>query len=222
MFSDLKHIPTAWAKAWANRSFRNQLITSILLFILALINNLYYLRIWQDRLGIQINDLVLNHLPPRDFSWAIFMIEYPTVILVALYVLPYPNRLVKGVQTFALIFLARTIAIYLLPLEPPKDMLFLQDPIAGILLHSQDTVVTKDLFFSGHISALAALYLISVNKYVKHWALLATIVVSVLILCQHVHYSMDVAFAPLASYLCYQFVLYIHRETKYGLELKDA
>lgn len=222
MFSELKNIPAAWSKAWVSKSFRNQLITSVLVFITVAIYNFHFLRLWQDRPGILINDLLLNHLSPIDFSWPIFFIEYTTVWLVFIFVLPYPDRLVKGIQAFSFVFLARTITIYLFPLEPPRDMIFLNDPLAGFFLHRPDSVVTKDLFFSGHISALATLYLVSINKNIKRWSFIATIIVAFMILCQHVHYSMDVFFAPIVSYICYKMVTYIHSQTKYGLELQDA
>jgi len=67
---------------------------------------------------------------------------------------------------------------------------------------------------------LALLVLISPNKYVKAWALAATIIVGTLILWQHVHYSLDVVFAPLASFVSYKVILFIHRESRYGLELQ--
>lgn len=222
MFNELKNIPKAWSKAWVSKSFRNQFITSILVFVTVAIYNFHFLRLWQERPGILVNDLVLNHLHPIDFSWPIFFLEYSTIWLVLVFVLPYPDRLIKGIQTFSFVFLARTISIYLLPLEPPRDMIFLNDPLAGVLLHSPDVVVTKDLFFSGHVSALAILFLVSVNRFVKGWTFVVTIIVSFMILFQHVHYSMDVLFAPIASYFCYRLVTYIHRETKLGLELKDA
>lgn len=222
MFTELRQIPEAWSRVWGSRGFRNQLVLSILVFVAVALHNFHYLRLWQERPGILINDLVLNQLPPFDFSWVIFALEYSTILLVFVFVLPYPERLVKGIQIFALVFIARTMCIYLVPLEPPKDMVFLYDPIAELLLHTKDSVVTKDLFFSGHVSALAALMLVSANVYVKRWAALVTFVVGVLIMWQHVHYSMDVVFAPIVSYMSYRLVNYFHTETKYGLQLQDV
>jgi hypothetical protein len=66
------------------------------------------------------------------------------------------------------------------------------------------------------------LMLIATNKYIKAYAFACIIIVGVLIMWQHVHYSMDVIFAPLVSYVSYKVILYIHRETRYGLELADS
>jgi hypothetical protein len=222
MFAELKQIPEAWSKAWCSRSFRNQLILSLLFCIGVGVHQFHFLRLWQLRSGIQVNDFILNLFPPADFSIPIFFFEYSTILLVFVFVLATPDRLVKGLQMFALIFLARTVAVFLIPLEQPKDMIPLNDPMANLLLHTPDVFVTKDLFFSGHISAIALLMLIATNRYIRMYAFASVLIVGVLIMWQHVHYSMDVVFAPLVSYISYKFILYIHRETKYGLELADA
>jgi hypothetical protein len=222
MLHELKYIPTAWKNVRGSKSFRNQLIFAVLLFVLAHLHNFYCLRLWQGRPGIQINDFVLNMMPPMDFSLLIFCVEYSAILLGAAFVLVYPAQFVKGLQMFALMILARTISIYLVALEPPKDMVALYDPVANLFLHTRETFVTKDLFFSGHIGALAIVMFITINKYVKAYIMVATIIVGILLMWQHVHYSSDVLFAPLASYVAYRFVNYIHRETHYGLEVENA
>jgi hypothetical protein len=222
MLSDLKYIPEAWSKAWSSRSFRNQLALSLLLLIGVGMHQFHFLRVWQSRPGIQINDMILNLLPPHDFSIPIFFLEYSTLLLVFISLLSIPDRLVKGFQMFALALFARTVSVYLIPLEQPSDMVPLNDPMANLLLHTEEVFVSKDLFFSGHVLAITLLMLIAADKYLKTYALMAAAVVGVLIMWQHVHYSMDVLFAPLVSYASYKFILYIHRETRYGLELADA
>jgi hypothetical protein len=222
MFSELKHIPEVWRQARQSKSVRNQLLFSVTFFAIVCLHNFHYLRVWQFRPGIQLNDMLLNQLPPHDFSMPIFLLEYSTVLLVFIFTLPHPDRLIKGIQMFALIILARTVTIYFVPLEPPKDMVLLLDPVANFFLHSEDVFVTKDLFFSGHISALSLLMLIAVNRQVKTWALVTTVLVAILIMWQHVHYSSDVLFAPLVSYAAYRFINYLHTQTKYGLEWQDA
>jgi hypothetical protein len=222
MLTELKYIPEAWSKAWSSRSFRNQLVLSVLLLIGVGMHQFHYLRVWQARPGIQIHDLLLNMLPPHDFSIPIFILEYSTLLLVFISLLSIPDRLVKGFQMFSLMLFARTVSVYLIPLEQPIDMVNLNDPMANLLLHTKDVFVSKDLFFSGHIGAISLLMLVAVNRYLKIYALVAAVIVGVLIMWMHVHYSMDVLFAPLVSYTSYKFVLYIHRETRYGLELADA
>ncbi len=222
MFSELKYIPEVWSQAWRSRSFRNQLVLSLLLLVGAAMHQFHYLRVWQLRPGIQINDLILNLFTPLDFSVPIFILEYSTMLMVFIFVLTNPNRLVKGFQMFALIFFARTLSVYMVPLDAPGDMIPLNDPMASLLLHTNEVFVCKDLFFSGHVSAITLLMLITENKYLKAYGFMSAVVVSVLIMWQHVHYSSDVIVAPMVSYAAYKFILYIHRETKYGLELADA
>src|ERR1035437_5892689 len=155
MFEDLIHMPEAWNKALSSRSFRNQFAMTLLVFAGICLHNFHYLRLWQVRPGVQINDVILNQLPPFDFSLGIFLLEYATLLTVFLFTITHPDRFVKGLQMFGLIILARTMSVYFVALEPPKDMIPLLDPVANFFLHSKDTFVTKDLFFSGHVSALA-------------------------------------------------------------------
>ncbi len=222
MLEELQRIPAAWRSVRGSRSFRNQLVFALLLFVVAHLHNFYCLRIWQERPGTVINDIILNLLPPSDFSLPIFFFEYSALLLAVLFIIPYPDRLVKGLQMYALMIVARTVSIYLVPLEPPRDMVALWDPMANLFLHTSTTFVTKDLFFSGHIATLSLVLLLVENRYVKSWIFFCTVVVGSLILWQHVHYSTDVAFAPLVSYAAYRFVLYIHRQTQYGLEVSNS
>ncbi|MCX6199174.1 MAG: phosphatase PAP2-related protein [Bacteroidetes bacterium] len=222
MTHELHRIPQAWSRAWDSKAFRNQFALSVLFFIGVSLHQFHFLRLWQLRPGIQVNDLILNFLPPHDFSMFIFFFEYSTMLMVFIFLLPLPERLIKGIQMFALILFARTATIYLFPLEPPRDMIFLNDPMATFFLHTKDIVVTKDLFFSGHVSALALLFLLTTDKWLKKYAAIAAVLVSSMIMCQHVHYSMDVLFGALVSYTAYKLVFYFHTQTKYGLELKDA
>lgn len=222
MTHELQRIPQAWSRAWESRSFRNQFALSLLLFIGVSLHQFHFLRLWQLRPGIQVNDLILNFLPPHDFSIPIFFFEYSTMLLVFIFLLPLPERLIKGIQMFALILFARTVTIYLFPLEPPRDMIFLNDPMASFFLHTKDIVVTKDLFFSGHVSAITLLFLVTTDKWLKKYSAAAAVLVGGMILCQHVHYSMDVLFGTLISYAAYKLVFYFHTQTKYGLELEEA
>lgn len=221
MPDELKSIPQVWRKAFSSPGFRMQLIVSIIIGIAVYAHNFYYLRVWQARQGVQLNDLILNQLTPYDFSWYIFALEYVTMILAIIYILPYPDRFVKGIQAFALFTLMRTITIYFFVLEPPRDMIVLNDPFANFFLHSKDVFVTKDLFFSGHIASLVLLMFLVTNKYLKSWIFVATILVGILLLWQHVHYSLDVIFAPVVSFVSFKAVAFVHQQTKMDVALQS-
>jgi PAP2 superfamily C-terminal len=219
VFNELTYIPAAWARMLANRNFRNQFFISILIFVLVGMHDLHYLRLWQSRPGYQINDIILNHLHPYNFSLPIFILEYITLLLVVVFLLVYPERFVQGLQMASMVVLARTMSVYFIALEPPKDMVALNDPFANFFLHTKDIFVTKDLFFSGHISILALVCLVATHKYVKVFAITATVLVAAMLLCQHVHYSLDIFCAPFVAFASYKFVQFIHREAKLETQL---
>jgi hypothetical protein len=174
------------------------------------------------RQGLLINDRILDLLTPHDFSLPIFILEYSAMFLVIFFTLIHPEQFLKGMQMFIIITFARTISIYLVPLEPPMGMVPLNDPMASFFLHTKNVFVTKDLFFSGHISALTMLFLISKQKWLRQYVAFACVTVSVLILWQHVHYSLDVLAAPAIAYLSYALVNRLHTQTKFGLEISEA
>lgn len=215
------NIGEAWSGAWKNPAFRNVFYLTWLLFFAVLAHNIYCLRLWESRNGLSINDIVLNQLPPRNFSYFIFLGEYSALLLVIIFTLAAPQRFIMGLQAFAIITLARTFSIFCIALEPPGEMIALYDPVANFLMHSSDIFVTKDLFFSGHISAMALLFLISTNRYAKIYLAIATVAVSIMILWQHVHYTLDVICAPFISYFAYRFVQWLHTEKKFAWSLQE-
>ena len=201
MFNTAPNMTPVWSKALGSRGFRNQLFLTLLVFVGVYMHNFHYLRVWQAREGTQINDVILNQLPPKDFSMEIFMFEYCAILMVLAFTIQNPNQFVKGLQMFALLTLARTLSIYFFPLEPPKDMIRLEDPFAAFFLHTKDTFVTKDLFFSGHTSTLFLMYLSFQQRLDKYFSLTTTCLVAVLLLVQQDHYTIDVLTAPFFAYI---------------------
>jgi hypothetical protein len=91
MFGETQNMSEDWSKALHSRSFRNQFFLTLLVFAAVLMHNFHYLRVWQERQGLQINDVVLNQLPPHDFSWEIFVLEYSTLLLVLIITIQHPD-----------------------------------------------------------------------------------------------------------------------------------
>jgi hypothetical protein len=75
------------------------------------------------------------------------------------------------------------------------------DPITGIFYGN--AVITKDLFYSGHTSTMVLVLLCLEKRIDKIVASIALIVVMILLLVQHIHYTIDVVAAPVFVYIIY-------------------
>lgn len=211
----LRRTQNAWGAAWGNKIFKWQFIFTILFFVSSSKFNFYCLNQWEFRSGERLNDFVLNMLPPTDFSNIIFFFTYFTIISAIVSAIPYPGLFVRGLQAYSLLLIARVVSIYYFPLEPPADMVLLVDPVGGFFLN-QEVTVTKDLFFSGHTATLTMMLLLGQNKYVKAFAAVALVIVPLLLLWQHVHYTADVVVAPVVAFLCLKAVDWANRNSQYG------
>jgi membrane-associated phospholipid phosphatase len=101
--------------------------------------------------------------------------------------------------------------MFLLPLEPPALLIPLRDPFVQYL--GTGTLLTKDLFFSGHTSTLFLLFLTARGARLKAIFVVCTVGVAISVLLQHVHYSVDVFVAPFFAYAAYRVALAIDRKS---------
>jgi membrane-associated phospholipid phosphatase len=99
-----------------------------------------------------------------------------------------------------LITLIRIITISIIPLNPPIGLIVLKDPLTSLTYGGSGVFITKDLFFSGHTSNLFMFYLCLQKKRDKQFALFTSLLVGLLVLVQHVHYSIDVIGAIVFTY----------------------
>jgi hypothetical protein len=157
----------------------------------------------QNRPGIILNDAFLNLFEPQNVSWVIFPLLYVSLFLTFLNLIPLPHLFIKGVQAFAILLLIRIVCLYFVPLEPATRYIPLQDPLIGRAFYS-GTLITKDLFFSGHVSTMFLLFLINPAPALKYFLMIATALVACLILFQHVHYTVDVIAAPVFAWISYR------------------
>ncbi|MCX6209264.1 MAG: phosphatase PAP2-related protein [Bacteroidetes bacterium] len=86
--------------------------------------------------------------------------------------------------------------------NPPKNLIALIDPITNTFYGGK--FITKDLFYSGHTATIFLMYLVIDTKWLKNFFLVATLCVGVMVLVQHVHYTIDVIAAPFFTYLAYR------------------
>jgi hypothetical protein len=205
--TDLR-LNTPWKVAFQNRYFVYGLVLSCLsLLVLTFFMPYFFREVIADKKGIQLDDFILDHLTPTDWSWTIFTLIYSCSLLTIVTNYKNPQVIARGLAAFSLVTWLRMLAIYVFTLEAPDGMIFLKDPFLSFIVYPQYFV--KDLFFSGHVSSMVVFILMEPNKLLRWIKSMATFIVGFLILAQHVHYTLDVVAAPFFTYGIYRLVLLI-------------
>lgn len=192
--SSLEELANRWRDALYNTRYRAEFIITWILSFAVIWFNPHFFNAIQQRSGMLLNDPVLAILPPTDLSNYIFLMIYGSVVLVMLYILTYPSLFVRGIQAFVLLNVVRYISIYLVPLAEPAGLIYLQDPFLESAVYQNQ--VTKDLFFSGHVSTVFLFGVMVYNRYLKGFFYFAAMMIGAMILLQHAHYTIDVLAAP--------------------------
>jgi len=164
---------------------------------------------WVERRpGVLMPDAVLALIPPRDVTWITFALIYAGILTAVAVLVPYPRRLMLGLQSYVVLVVLRMAVMAVTPLEAPPGMIVLRDPLVQVLGTGEP--LTKDLFFSGHTSTMFLLSLVAPGRRSRSFFLVCTVVVGACVLWQHVHYTVDVLAAPLFAYAAYALVSRLH------------
>jgi hypothetical protein len=196
-----------WQVAWNNKSFRYKLFAAVFLITIILICFPFFFQYIEKRNGYLFNDLVLKMIPPYDVYYPIFILIWSCAFFILISAVKFPHTFLTFLIGYILLSLTRITSIYLFPLETPPGIISLIDPLSNHFYGVP--FITKDLFFSGHVSTLVLMFLCQENKLFKYYTLVSCLYVSVLVLVQHIHYSIDVLFAFPFAYLCYRIAKYI-------------
>jgi hypothetical protein len=202
-------IASAWADAWRTPRFRREAVLSFAGLVAVLLVMAHFLAWVELRPGALLEDPVLAAVPARDLSWLTFALIYLGLLTAVAVLLPHPSQLVMGMQAYALMVLFRMAVMSVTPLEPPAGMIALRDPLVQAV--STEQPLTRDLFFSGHTSTMFLLALLAPGRATRIFFLVCTALVAVLVLWQHVHYTVDVLVAPFFAFLSRELVLAAHR-----------
>lgn len=193
----------SWSKAWQERRFRNKTIIALLLVTIILTLLPTFFAFIEKREGMVLQDYLLDVIPAMDVSIPTFIIIWTVVILVLYRIYQNPRLFLVVAYGFILMCLARILTISLLPLNPPTGIITLQDPIANIAYGGNGIFITKDLFYSGHTGNMFLFFLCLEAKWDKIIALTASFLIGLLVLIQHIHYSIDVFAAFIFTYFIY-------------------
>jgi hypothetical protein len=198
----LEQQPCTWPSAWSQRLFRIKFILVwLLIFPLLSVFHIFFEHI-EKRQGIVLNDWVLNRLTVHNVSLPVFFFIWGVALLAIIRCIKNPQVLLLLLWTYLLVSVSRILCIWMVPLNAPPHLIPLVDPLTNFFYGKQ--YITKDLFFSGHTSSVFIVFLGLEKKGDKIFALLSALCIGILLLVQHVHYTIDILAAPLASYLCYR------------------
>jgi len=197
----LAELREEWQDAWQSAWFRRRVIIGFVLVVVTLSLFPFFFQTIEKRNGILLHDPLLAWLHPHNVSLLIFVFIWAISLLGILRAVQTPSMFVTFIWAYWLLCILRTLAITLIPLDPPVGLVGLVDPISNFFYGEK--FVTKDLFFSGHTSTVFLLFLCMPGRTDKKLALIATVVVGSLLLVQHVHYTLDVLGAIPFGWLAY-------------------
>jgi len=185
-------IVAAWRAELRNKQFALKMVLAPGLFCLYSAATQHMGSYIEMRRGIQLADPILSSFPLFDFSPAIFLLLYASLMLVVLMHLSQPRVILRIIEMHFAVAIVRQLCILAVPLEPPVNMIVLRDVFLENTVYPHHSPLTKDLFFSGHVASIGIYFLCATKKYVKTYMALAILLMSFMILCMHVHYTYDV------------------------------
>ncbi len=209
----------SWPQALQLKWFTIALVASgVAIGIFIAIAPYFFNKVITPKQGIQLSDFILNALSPSDYSVLIFILIYSVIAHTVAAHANRPLTILAGLVSYALLTYLRMISLYVITLEPPLGIIELKDPLLGNIAYGNQSVL-KDLFFSGHVSALTLMVMLEKEKLWFYLKIGITGIVAFLIMKQRVHYSIDVVVGIAITILIYQLVKgLIGRQTfdKYG------
>lgn len=200
-------IKDRWKLACNTGPKRLRLISGSIIIFSIIIYLPYFFRGIEQRQGVVLHDWLLAQVPPHNVSVAIFVIIWGMGLLILYRAVYKPS--IYLVYSWSLIFvcIARMISISIVALNPPVGLIPLTDPLTGVFYGQ--AIITKDLFFSGHITTVMLIFLCLEKKTDKIIAFFSIIAIAILLVIQHIHYTIDILAAPVITYTVYRFTLYL-------------
>ncbi|MBS4043651.1 MAG: hypothetical protein KGZ59_07525 [Chitinophagaceae bacterium] len=197
-----EEISNSWKYYWANKRFRVQVIIGSFILFLILLLFSTFLNYIEQRKGIVLNDWLLNQIPSIDVSIPVFAIIWLSVMLFIFRAIKDPSIFITFLWCYIFLMFSRMLTIYLVPLDPPRDLIPLVDPLINKTFYD-GVFITKDLFYSGHTATILLMSFCLKKSLFKKLTLIAAICIGIMVLLQHIHYTVDVATAPFFTAVVY-------------------
>jgi hypothetical protein len=151
--------------------------------------------------GVDVPDLILDHVkPPLDLG-IVFVYGY-IAIIVGLFSYPFVfhiRTLHRVISQFSLLITLRSVFMIFTHLETPPDAISVHFPwIFGNLSFE------NDMFFSGHTAIPFLGFLLFRHSPVRYLFLIGSLIMGTTVLAMHLHYSIDVFSAFFITYCSYR------------------
>ncbi len=198
---DFKNKTERWGDVIKNPLLRKKLYIGVISMLIVLGILPFFFQHIEKIDGYDFNDIILNSLPAKDLSIPIFSIIWGMAALMIIRSIQNPRIFIHFIYGFLLVELSRIITISLVPLDTPPNLIPLVDPLANAFYGS--SFITKDLFYSGHTATQFLFFLCLQKKWDKVLALCCSIAMGLMVLIQHIHYSIDVIAAPIFTTICF-------------------
>lgn len=195
-------VKNVWKRTWRLTNKRRLIIVGTVIMLSVVFTMPLFFAHIEKRQGSLIKDPVLAAVPAYNVSILIFAVIWGMALLILYRALYKPSIYIIYCWSLIPITIARFITISIVPLAPPIGLIPLSDPLTGVFYGQ--ALITKDLFFSGHIATLTLMFLCLEKRNDKILGFLAVIVVAFLLVVQHIHYSIDILASPGITYICYR------------------
>ena len=135
--------------------------------------------------GQAVGDLLLDNIPIYDlnfiFFWAVLIFWVGNII----YRLIFPKEFPFILVSLSLFVLVRCFFISLTHIGPPETLLVVPEELSYYSFNA-------DMFFSGHVGAPFFYALLTSVKSVKWIAIAYSMIMVIIVLMSHGHYSIDI------------------------------
>jgi len=196
-----------WKAALENKYYKSRLIAGGILFIAIMCSFTPFFQYIQKREGAVMHDYLLEYITPVNVSMPLMLCIWAAALIIIIRVINCPGIFLHFLWFFVLLSLFRFITILLVELNPPAGIITIVDPLSTMFYGKN--FITKDLFFSGHTATVFGIFLCLQKKADRLFVLCLAIAVGILVLVQHIHYTVDVLCAPLFAYAAYWLALKI-------------
>lgn len=195
---------TTWKIFWQSPKNRKYFFAVIAGFIGMSLTVIFTLAHIEKRTGIVIESWAKDIFgQPINFSLGIFSITYFSILFAIIEHAKRPFSLLQVLMAYSIMQIMKCIILFAVPLNPPADILPLNDPILETLYYG-GRVNLKDLFFSGHVATVCLAAIFTRGRFMKAAFVILGMLLGYMLAQQRVHYVIDVVAAPLFAWIAYR------------------